>query len=115
MPRMTLDEKQAEKQRLAKAYTFYKRAEWQALCEQEPRLLTLRKAIRASRDPERLYAMLADSWVRFAPAPVGYAVLRLVDRQADKIRREQGGEGLSDPIPPARNLFIAVREMLKLR
>lgn len=111
----TLQEKQDEKQRLVKAYRFHKRAEWQALCEQEPRLVPLRSAIRSAHDPKRLYAALADSWVRFAPADVRYAVLRLIDKQSDKIKRQLGGEALDDPLPPERNLFFAVKEMLSLR
>lgn len=114
MPK-TLEEKQAEKQRLARAYVIKKRADWLALCEREPRLVPLRKAIRAARDPSQLYLALADSWVRFAPADVRYAVLRLIDKQSDRIKRQQGGEALSDPLPPARSLFFAVKEMLALR
>lgn len=113
--RKTLDEKQAEKQRLARAYLAKKRADWLALCEQEPRLLALRKTIRASRDPVRLYVLLSESWVRFAPAEVRYAVLRLIAKQSDKMKRQQGGQGLDDPLPPSRNLFFAVKEMFALR
>lgn len=111
----TLQEKQAEKQRLAKAYLSRKRAEWAALYQREPRLASFKKAVRRETDPARALLMLADSWVRFADADVRLAALRLIDAQANRMARQQGREALSDPIPPARNLFLAAREMLAVR
>ena len=111
----TLDDKLAEKQRLAKAYKVQERQKWAQLCEQEPRIVPLRKAIRRIECPETLLLKLADSWVRFAPLEVRYAALRLIDRQANKIKVRNGGRELDDPLPPARNLYFAARDMLAVR
>jgi len=111
----TLEEKQAEKARLAKAYVAKKRAEWNALVEREPRLLPLRKAINRADDPRKMLIDLSNSWVRLAPPDIRYAALRMIDKRANKMARQQGGEALDDPLPPYRNVYIAAREMLDLR
>lgn len=111
----TLDEKQAEKQRLAKAYLARKRQQWAELVAQEPRITGFKKAIRRERDPAALLVALADSWVRSAPADVRYAALRIIDAHATRMVLRGGGQGLDDPIPPARNVFLTAREMLAVR
>jgi len=111
----TLQEKQAEKQRLGKAYLARKRAEWAELLAREPRLVEFKRAIRRERNPALCLVRLADSWVRFAPAEVRYAALRIIDAHANRMARQQGGEGLSDPLPPGRNVFLTAREMLAVR
>ena len=111
----TLQEKQAEKQRLAKAYLARKRSEWAALYAREPRLAGFKKAMRRETDPAHALVMLADSWVRFADADVRLAALRIIDAQANRMARFKGGAALDDPIPPARNVFLAAREMLAVR
>ena len=111
----TLQAKQEEKQRLAKHYLWRKRLQWAALYEREPRLAVFKKAVRREQNPARLLCALADSWVRFADAETRYAALRIIDAQANRMARQQGGEALSDPLPPARNVFLAAREMLAVR
>lgn len=111
----TLAEKQDEKGRLLKAFRASRRAEWEALCEQEPRLLGIRRALRALHDPRAILSRLADSWVRLAPADVRLAVLREINRHAERQARREGRAVLDDPIPPQRNLFLAARELLGVR
>lgn len=111
----TLAQKQEEKQRLRKAYLSWKRQQWAGLFQREPRLSEFKKAVRREQDPARLLVTLADSWVRFADADIRLAVLRIIDAQANRMARRNGGEALNDPIPPARNLFLAAREMLAVR
>jgi hypothetical protein len=110
-----LQEKQAEKQRLAKAYLARKRLQWAELVQREPRIASFKKAIRRQSDPAQCLVWLADSWVRQAPAETRYAALRIIDAHAVRMARLQGGEALNDPIPPARNVFLAAREMLAVR
>jgi len=47
----TLEEKQAEQGRLAKAYRANKRRLWAEFCEREPRILRFQKDVRAMKDP----------------------------------------------------------------
>ena len=110
-----LQEKQAEKQRLAKHYLAMKRGQLAALYAREPRLASFKKSVRREQDPARALLMLADSWVRFADPDIRLAALRILDAQANRMALRNGGEALSDPIPPARNLFLAAREMLAVR
>jgi hypothetical protein len=110
-----LEEKQDEKARLAKAYRFAQRAKWRELCEQEPRLPIYRKALRKQADPVALLLNLSDSPLRFAPLPVRYAVLRLIDQHAWKMARRFGMAPLDDPLPPSTNVFLTAREMLAVR
>lgn len=111
----TLQDKQEAKQRLAKAYLARKRADWVALFQREPRLSGFKKAVRRERDPARLLVTLADSWVRQADTETKFAALRIIDAHANRMARFAGGEALSDPLPPARNVFLAAREMLAVR
>jgi hypothetical protein len=111
----TLQEKQAEKQRLGKAYMARKRQEWAELVAREPRITAFKKAIRRQADPAQCLVWLADSWVRTASTETRYAALRIIDAHAGRMARQHGGEALSDPIPPARNVFLAAREMLAVR
>lgn len=111
----TLQDKQDEKARLSRAFRASRRAEWAELCEQEPRLLGIRSALRAIDDPRLLLIRLADSWVRTAPADVRIAVLREINRHAERMARREGRAILDDPIPPAINLFHASRELLGVR
>lgn len=111
----TLQDKQAEKQRLSRAYLARKRADWIALYQCEPRLSAFKKAVRAEKDAGRLLVKLADSWVRTADTEIKFAALRIIDAHAIRMARMAGGEALSDPIPPARNVFLTAREMLGVR
>jgi hypothetical protein len=112
---ITLQDKQAEKQRLVKAYLTRKRQEWAALYAREPRLAILKKQVRREQDPAQLLCALADSWVRFADADIRLAALRIIDAQANRMARQQGGQALDDPIPPSRNVFLAAKEILAVR
>lgn len=111
----TLEEKQAEKGRLAKQHRANKRAAWAAMCESEPRILELQKDVRAMRSPAEILAYLRASWIMEASPDARLYALRIVNAHADKMVRQSGGEALSDPLPPTRNLFIAVRELLRVR
>lgn len=112
---MNLQEKQEAKQRLAKAYVARKRTEWAELIAREPRLAGFKKAVRRHTDPAQTLLALADSWVRSADADVRLAALRIIDAHAIRMARFSGGQALDDPIPPARNVFLAAREMLAVR
>ena len=113
--KQTLEQKQAEKQRLSKAYKSRKREEWAALFKGEPRLSAFKKAIRRERSGAGLLVVTADSWVRTAPADIRLAALKIIDAQANRLARQRGGEALDDPLPPARNPFLIAREMLAVR
>lgn len=111
----TLADKQEEKQRLLKRARASRRADWVALIEQEPRLIGFQKALKKVGNPHLILMRLADSWVRHAPMTVRFAVLRLIDRHANKQARFAGRAPLDDPLPPQRNLYLAAREMLAVR
>lgn len=111
----TLQEKQAEKQRLSVAYKARKRAEWTALLEREPRLTEFKRAVRKAPSPAHVLLLLSDSWVRFAETEIRFAALRIIGAHASRMALQAGGEALSDPLPPARNVFLAAREMLAVR
>ena len=111
----TLADKQDEKSRLLRAFRAARRAQWAELCEQEPRLVGIRSALRAIEDPRAVLTRLADSWVRSAPADVKIAVLREINRHAERMARREGRPILDDPIPPAVNVFHASRELLGVR
>ena len=115
MKARTLDEKQAEQQRLSAAYRAAKREQWASLCEQEPRLAETRLAIRRETCPATLLRRLGDSWARRAPAPIRYATLRIIQKHSERMQRQQGAAVLDDPLPPARNLYLAAKEMLAVR
>lgn len=112
--KQTLEEKQAEKQRLSKAYKARKRAQWVALFQQEPRLAEFKRTIRRHCDPAATLLLLADSWVRFASDDIRLAALRIIDAHANRMARFAGGEALSDPLE-GRNVFMAAKEMLAVR
>lgn len=114
-PKRTLADKQDEKDRLFRAFRAARRAQWAALCEQEPRLAGIRAALRAMDDPRAIVTRLADSWVRSAPADIRLAILREINRHADRMARREGRPILDDPIPPAVNLFHASRQLLGVR
>jgi len=111
----TLEDKQAEQSRLAKAYYAAKRKAWALAVFDEPRLLDVQRDIRAMRSPAAILAYLRGSWVMEASPEVRLYVLRIVNAHADKMIRAAGGEALNDPMPPAVNLFIAARELLGVR
>lgn len=111
----SLQDKQDEKGRLLRAFRASRRAQWAELCEAEPRLTGIRSALRRFDDPRALLSRLADSWVRQAPSDVRIAVLREINRHAERVARQQGRAILDDPIPPAVNLFHASRELLGVR
>lgn len=112
---LTLQDKQQEKQRLLKAFRAARRQEWEELCTAEPRLPGVKRQLRTMREPKVLLLRLSDSWVRSAPVPVRHAVLRLIDKHADREARFAGRPILDDPIPPGRNVFLVAREMLAVR
>jgi len=111
----TLQEKQDERGRLAKAYRFAKREKWRELCEREPRLVGFRKTLRRMSDARALLTRLSDSWLRSAPPEVRFAALQLIDAHADRMALRLGGSGLNDPLPPQRNVFLVARELLAVR
>lgn len=111
----TLAAKTAERDRLSKAYRFAKRAEWQGLCEQEPRLHAFKLALRRMNNPREIIARLADSWLRHAPNDIRYAALRQIDRHANRMALRLGGSELNDPMPPGRNLYFVAKELLAVR
>jgi len=111
----TLQEKQDEKQRLAKAYLLRKRQQWAELVKREPRIAEFKKAVRREREPARLLVWLADSWVRRADPDIRHTALRIIDAHANRMALQAGRSALDDPIPPARNVFLAAREMLAVR
>lgn len=111
----TLQAKQDEKQRLAKAYRASQRAKWRDLCEAEPRLPAYRKALRRTQSPSAILAHLADSPLRRATPDVRYAVLRLIDRHCWRMLRRTGHLPLDDPMPPQTSVFFVAREMLAVR
>ncbi len=111
----TLQAKQDEKQRLAKAYRASQREQWRELCEQEPRLPGFRRSIRRMQSPAQVLTALAESPLRRGAPSVRYAVLRLIDRHCWRQLRRQGQAPLDDPLPPQTNVFFVAREMLELR
>lgn len=113
--RRSLTEKQDEKSRLLRAFRASRRAHFAELCEQEPRLAGVRSALRRIEDPRALLTRLADSWVRTAPVDIRFAVLREINRHAERMARREGRAVLDDPIPPAVNVFHASRELLGVR
>lgn len=111
----TLQDKQDEQNRLAKAYRAAKREEWRELTEQEPRLIEFKKALNAMRQPREVLDFVANSWVRHAPEPVRRAALRLVDKHSNREKRFAGRPIFDDPLPPDTNVFFTVKGMLALR
>ena len=110
-----LEEKRAEKDRLAKAYRLSQRTLWRELCENEPRLPAFRRTLRRTQDPAQVLLALSDSPLRRASHDVRHAVLRLIDRHSWKMLRQRGYAPLDDPLPPHTNVFFAAREMLAVR
>jgi hypothetical protein len=111
----TLQDKQEEKGRLAKHYRALRRSDWEAFCQQEPRIIQFGKDVRARKTSADVLAYVRGSWVVSAPQDARIYALRIVNAHADKMARAAGGEALNDPLPPKRNLFIAVRELLGVR
>lgn len=112
--KQTLQDKQQEKARLLSKFRAHRREEWAGLTSKEPRLVDFKKAIRGET-PKQIYSRVIGSWVRFASNEVQYAVLRLIDNEATRQTRYAGNEPLDDPLPPARNLYLASREVFALR
>lgn len=113
--KQTLEQRQDEKDRLAKKYRAAKRAQWDELCEAEPRLPGLRTAIRRSDNPTRLLRGLADSWIRSAPREIRHAAMGLIQKQEDAVRRRNGFEPFDDPLPPQRSVYFVAKELLNVR
>lgn len=111
----TLEEKQDEQNRLAKAYRAWKREQWAELTTQEPRLVEFKKALKSMRDPQQVLAFVAESWVRHAPEPIRRAALRLIDAHSNREKRFAGRPIFDDPLPPETNVFFTVKGMLALR
>lgn len=111
----TLEEKQAEKARLAVKYNRAQRERWKELCEREPRLAVLRRAIRRTTSPAATLLLIAESWARNADHDVRHAVLRQIDRHANRMARFAGRAPLDDPMPPQMNVFLTARQMLAVR
>lgn len=111
----TLEEKQAEQSRLAKAYRAYRRRKWAEAVAEDTRLLDLRRDIAAMQSPKAILDYLRGSWVMQAAPDARLYALRIVNAHADKMVRASGGSVLDDPVPPAVNLFIAARELLAVR
>jgi len=110
-----LEEKQAEKQRLAVKYNRAQREKWKELCAREPRLAQLRRLVRRTTTPASTLLLIAESWVRHADQDLRHAVLRQVDRHANRMARYVGRAPLDDPMPPQMNVFLTVRQMLAVR
>ena len=102
---------QAEKNRLMTRYRQNKRAQWQALCEAEPRILEFQRDISAMDSPAAILAYLRASWVMQAPAEVRYYALRIINAHAEK----KSGRVLDDPLPPTESLFFAAQRLLAVR
>ena len=115
MSKQTLEEKQAEKQRLSKAYKAQKRRKWEELLKRQPRLAEFKRAVRKAPSPSSVLVLLADSWVRHADSETRFAALRIIGAHAARMAQQSGGQALSDPMPPARNVFLVAREMLAVR
>lgn len=111
----TLEEKQAEKQRLAQAYRRKKRALWEAMKAEEPRIVVLEKAVRASNKPSEVLALLRGSWVLDAPDDVRFMALRIIDNHCNRMALREGRQALDDPLPPATSLYFVCRDMLRVR
>lgn len=111
----TLEEKQAERDWLMKAYRATKREEWAELCEAEPRLAGFKTALRREREPRVIARKLSDSWLRFADDRTRFAALGLILKHSDRERRYLGLQPLDDPLPPARTLFMVAKEILAVR
>lgn len=114
MAKQTLEEKQAEKQRLSKAYLAAKRRQWVELFKRQPALAEFKRTVRRQRDPAETLTLLAASWVRQADTETRFAALRIIDAHANRMARMAGREALSDPLE-GRNVFMAAREMLAVR
>ncbi len=115
MKPMTLQDKQDEKGRLLSAYKAGERQRWADLCEEEPRFPRIKSELRKMRNPTALLVRLSDSWVRRAPMEHRRAMLRLIDKHANRECRFAGRPILDDPVPPGRNVFLVAREMLAVR
>lgn len=85
------------------------------MCEREPRILAFQKDVRKMESPKAILEYVSRSWVMQADADTRLCALRIINKHADNMALKQGGPRLDDPIPPARNLFIAARELLAVR
>lgn len=112
---VTLEEKQAEKHRLAQAYRRKKRALWEAMKAQEPRIVVLEKAVRASNTPSEVLALLRGSWVLNAPDDVRFMALRIIDNHCNRMALREGRQTLDDPLPPDTSLYFVCRDLLRVR
>lgn len=113
-PKQTLQGKQEEKARLLSKFKAHRREEWAKLTAKEPRLAQFKKAIR-DQSPQDIARLVHLSWLRTAHKDIQYAALRLIDKEAARQTRSQGGEPLDDPLPPQRNLYLVAREVFALR
>jgi len=111
----SLQEKQAEKQRLLKAHKENERQKWADLCEREPRMKSFRKAVRRTTNPQALIFGVAQSWVRFAPEDVQRAASQIVHEHTESMRERMGLERLCDPLPPQRSAWRIVRGFFPYR
>ena len=110
----TLQEKQDEKGRLAKQYLANKRAQWKAFCALEPRILVFQRDVRRMESPSAILAYVRASWVMDAPAEARVYALRIIDKHANRMALAAGGQILSDPLPPKRNLYMVAKELLRV-
>lgn len=113
--KQTLEEKQEEQQRLLKNYNRIQRANWAKLCEEEPRLVPFKKALKRSEDPLKLIFDLADCWVRFAQPHIQRAVTSLILEHTEKQKVKRGGRELDDPMWPNVNCYIVARRLFPIR
>ncbi len=113
-PLSELDKKMLEKQRLSKAYRAWVRSHRTEVLSAEPRLrdfLRYLRTVKADQGDE-LIEQITTSWLPASPQPVRLFALQLVDRHANKLVRQMGGEALNDPMPPEPTVYFRARDVL---
>lgn len=111
----SLEEKQAERSRLEKAYRARKRQQWLELCEREPRIKDFEKAVRQCMKPSAVLALIRGSWLMEASDDTRFYALKIISKHCDRMALREGRQILDDPLPPATSLFFVCKELLRVR
>lgn len=107
-----LEEQQAEKERLARAYRKWKTKEAREVMTKEPRLKAFRRYVRSMSDGDELLEAISSSWLPGSSVDIRLFALRLVDARCQRLRLLAGEEPLDDPWPPETNVYFEARKML---
>lgn len=110
-----LEKKQAEKQRLSKAYRIDRRKRNAEIMAREPRLLGFIRYLKTigPDDGVDLIEQVRISWLVQSVEEVRTFALRMIDARCNKIARVCfGRQELDDPMPPEKNVYMFCRDLI---